>query len=303
MSKTIDVIIPIYKPGKQLNSIINRLFSQTKQINNIILLQTLEERESILVNDKEKIKVIPIEKKDFNHGLTRNLGAQYSEADIIVFMTQDALPKNKMLIEELVSPFEKDASIAISYARQEPDKSASLIETYTREFNYPEMDMMKSNESVPILGIKTFFVSNSCAAYDRKIYNKLGGFEKDIFAEDMMYAVKVINSGYKIAYTSKASVIHSHNSTIKDQFKRNFDIGVLHKQHEGIFANISSESEGMKMVKTILLKLLKKGHILEAFHFIALGGAKYAGYKFGENYDLLSKKMVLKFTLNKGFWA
>lgn len=303
MSKTIDIIIPIYKPNKFLNKIIGRLFSQTREINKVILLQTLEEQEKLLINKDKRIKIVPIRKEDFNHGLTRKCGAKYSQADLVVFMTQDALPKDQYLIERLIAPFEEDSSVAISYARQEADESASLIETYTREFNYPKEDSMKSSKSVATMGIKTYFVSNSCAAYDRNIFNKLGGFENVIFAEDMMYAIKAINSGYKIAYTAMAAVIHSHNTSIKENFKRNFDIGVLHKQHKSTFSTISSESEGVKMVKKILLKLLKKGKLKDAFYYVFLCIAKYAGYLLGKNYDLLSKRMILKFTLNKGFWV
>ncbi|HIW20777.1 MAG TPA: glycosyltransferase family 2 protein [Candidatus Dorea intestinavium] len=302
MPKTIDVIIPICKPNKSFNNIVGRLFSQTKKINNVILLQTLEDQEKILINKDKRVKIIPIRKESFNHGLTRKRGVKYSQADIVIFMTQDAVPKDKYLVEELIGPFEKDASVAISYARQEANSSASLIETYTREFNYPPKDVMKSSKSVATMGIKTYFVSNSCAAYERKIYDKLGGFENVIFAEDMMYAIKAINSGYKIAYTSKACVIHSHNTSLKDQFKRNFDIGVLHKQHQSIFSNISSESEGLKMVKNIMIRLIRRGHIREAFYYLMLCAAKYTGYKVGKNYDLLSKQMILRLTLNKGFW-
>lgn len=63
---------------------------------------------------------------------------------------------------------------------------------------------MKSSADLERLGIKTYFCSNVCAAYCREIYCELGGFESGtIFNEDMIYAAKLIKSGYSIAYCAK----------------------------------------------------------------------------------------------------
>jgi len=300
--KSIDVIIPIYKPDERLQRIIRRLLMQSRKVNEIILLQTLDEHERIAKFKEPNITVLPVQKNEFDHGLTRKFGAEHSDADILVFMTQDAVPKDKNMLKELVDPIERDNSVAMSYARQIPSDHADIIEAYTREFNYPDKDCIKSSEDITKLGIKTYFVSNSCAAYEKGIYEKLGGFEREIFAEDMMFAIKAVNSGYKIAYTARAQVIHSHNDTLKTVFQRNFDIGVLHKLHESIFAHLKSESEGLKMVKTITVRLLKRGNILKMFYFIAGCGAKFLGYQLGKGYDILPPKLTNRFTLNKEYW-
>ena len=54
------------------------------------------------------------------------------------------------------------------------------------------------------MGIKTFFASNVCCAYDREKFWFQGGFiQKTIFNEDMIFAGKaVLQDDYAIAYVA-----------------------------------------------------------------------------------------------------
>ena len=55
----------------------------------------------------------------------------------------------------------------------------------------------------------------------KDIYQKMGGFiRKAIFNEDMIYAGRLIQEGYGIAYAADAKVIHSHNYSCMQQFHR-----------------------------------------------------------------------------------
>ena len=96
--KKIDVIIPAYKPDEQFKTLLNRLMKQTLSPNRIIILQTMVEGEPMLKPVDARVEVYPIQKKDFDHGATRDYGARMSEADYILFMTQDAMPKDKQEI-------------------------------------------------------------------------------------------------------------------------------------------------------------------------------------------------------------
>lgn len=105
-----------------------------------------------------------------------------------------------------------------------------------RGYNYPPASRVKSLEDLPELGIKTYFCSNVCCAYRREIYEALGGFIKHaIFNEDMLFAAKAIQAGYRIAYAAEARVIHSHNYTCGQYFHRNFDLGVSQADHPEVF--------------------------------------------------------------------
>lgn len=305
---TVDVIIPTYKPDKKFYQLMEMLKVQTYPINQIIIMNTEEAyfHEDSLAELKH-VEVHHISKEEFDHGATRTAGVSCGCGDIIVFMTQDALPKDEFLIENLIQPIVRDMErenlVAISYARQLPDKDCKVLEEYTRSFNYPPKDRIKMKKDLSILGIKTFFCSNVCAAYRRDIFHKLGGFINGaIFNEDMIFAGHAIQAGYSVAYRGKAEVIHSHNYTKLQQFHRNFDLAVSQKDNPEVFQGIKSESEGMRLVKKTVGYLLDHGKWYLIPELILTSGFKYAGYFLGKRYDRLPEGIVVKCSMNKGYW-
>lgn len=300
----VDVVIPIYKPSSEFKNILKRLLNQTVPINHIFLLQTIEKGDRLIEEfNSDVISVHPVLKKDFDHGATRHMGAKLSDAEFVLFMTHDAIPVNKRLIEKLLIPM-TDPDVAISYGRQLARKNSDIIEKMTRVYNYPKKNCTKSESDLDKLGIKTYFCSNVCAMYRKSVYESLGGFvQKTIFNEDMIMASKVINAGYKVAYCAGAAVFHSHSYTCMQQFRRNFDLGVSQKQYSDVFGNISSEKEGAGYAGKIIVALLKRGKISKAFYFVLQCVFKLAGYRLGINYDKLPEKVVLWCTMNKGYWA
>lgn len=157
--RRVDVIIPTYKPDERVVLLVKKLLKQSYPLREIHLIDTdtgIFPEELAQLSDNIKVTHIPKEK--FDHGGTRHMGMLKSKAEIVVYMTQDALPANEYLIEEMVKPFaEKD--IAVSYARQLPDQECKVIERYTRSFNYPKQSRVKSIEDLDTLGIKTYFCS------------------------------------------------------------------------------------------------------------------------------------------------
>ena len=201
MEKTTDVIIPTYRPGKEFGRLIERLQKQSCPIHRIIIMNTEEKFWNKEWDEKYPfLEVHHIPKAEFDHGGTRKKAAALSEADIMVFMTQDALPADKELIQNLTGALCSDEQIGAAYARQLPNAECSFVERYTRSFNYPEISCVKTKADLPRYGIKTYFCSNVCAAYKKDIFEKLGGFvERTIFNEDMIYAGNLIQAGYGIA--------------------------------------------------------------------------------------------------------
>lgn len=305
----IDVIIPLYKPDKELFTLMDFLQKQSVPIRNIILMNTEERYFTNLIygtrflEKYKNVQVFHLSKKEFDHGQTRRMGVRKSQAEVFVMMTQDALPKDEALLENLIAPLQQDPEVAVAYARQLPRADCNLIERYTRSFNYPEHSRVKSLEDLPMLGIKTYFCSNVCAAYRRDIYEELGGFVRHtIFNEDMIYAANAINAGYKVAYAADARVIHSHNYTHSQQFHRNFDLGVSQAEHPEIFAGVPSESEGKKMVRNVTDFLRRKHMLRKIPYFYVQCFCKYTGYLLGKNFKKLPSGLIRSFTASPEYW-
>lgn len=163
--------------------------------------------------------------------------------------------------------------------------------------------MIKAKEDLPHLGIKTYFCSNVCAAYVRSVYLKMGGFEKHtIFNEDMIFAAKLIQNGYKVAYAADAQIIHSHNYSGRQQLRRNFDLAVSQADHPEIFASVRSEGEGIRLVACTARHLCRNGRVWLIPKLIWQSGCKYLGYLLGRHYKRLPVFFVERCSMNENYW-
>lgn len=309
MQYSVDVILLTYKPEKQVMDLIRALEEQTYPIRKMIIMNT-EERYFYnlfygtgFLEKYKNIEIHHLSEKEFDHGRTRAKAVQYSKSDIFVCMTQDAMPEDDQLVQRLVEALTGQERIAAAYARQLPLPDCREIEKYTRGFNYPDESSVKSVADVDRLGIKTFFCSNVCAAYNREIYEMIGGFVKRaIFNEDMVYAGHAVTAGYSIAYAAEAKVRHSHNYTCMQQFHRNFDLGVSQAEHPEVFEVVSSESEGVKLVKNTIKHLEKTKKWLQIPYLILSSGCKLIGYQLGKHYQSLPMGIVKWCSASKTYW-
>ena len=164
--KTVDVIIPAYRPGEGWKQMLRGLEEQTWPVHRLIVMNTGKENwKAAYEKTTIPMEVHHLTREEFDHGKTRDQAARMSRADYLLFMTQDALPEDCHLIEKLVEAMEQDEKIGAAYARQLPREDCRLMEQYTRQFNYPEESRVKWLADLPELGIKTYFCSNVCAMY------------------------------------------------------------------------------------------------------------------------------------------
>ncbi len=304
----VDVIIPTYKPDEKFVRLVKMLNEQTVPVNRIIVINTEEKwfeqkfYGSPFLRQHPNVEVHHISKAEFDHAGTRHTGVLKSHAEVFVCMTDDAVPKDEHLIARLLQALEQP-EVAVAYARQLPDKACGPIEAYTRKFNYPKESLIKGQDDIQDLGIKTYFCSNVCAAYKREIYDALGGFSAPaIFNEDMVFAAAAVKEGYKIAYAALAAVIHSHNYSCKAYFQRNFDMGVSQADHPEVFQGLPAEGEGIRMVKKTAAYLHKSGQGRWLGKLIVQSGSKYLGYRLGKQYKKLPGWMILKCSSNQVYW-
>lgn len=306
---TADMIIPTYKPGQRFLDLMEMLKKQSFPIHRIYVFNTEKRYFEELISEKEfcekyrNAQLRHISKEAFDHGGTRNEAAALSDADVFLCMTQDALPADERLVERLMERLQKEEKVAVTYARQLPEEGCGPLERFTRQFNYPETPAVKSEADLERLGIKTYFCSNVCAAYRREIFEGLGGFVKHtIFNEDMIFAAKAVKAGYLIAYEPAAEVYHSHSYTCREQFHRNFDLGVSQAQHPEVFETVASESEGLRFVKDAAAYTFRIRKPWLAVGLVLQSAFKYAGFRLGKRYKTLPDALVRRCSMNKEYW-
>lgn len=307
---SVDVVIPVYQPDKKLKNTVSRLMGQTMKPQNIYLIHTKCEETQYhtqrmleeLMELYDVVHVFTISEDEFDHGGTRAMAMEMCKSEYVLMMTMDAVPKNQRLIENLLKAH--GDKISVVYAKQEPDKHCRTIERFTRSFNYPDEPASgletaaKTNN-----GIKSIFCSDVCALYNKKAYEEVGGFPaKAIFNEDEIFAAKSLKAGFDVCYEPSAVVIHSHNYSGLQYFRRYFDMGVSQADFKYVFNEYHAEDEGVRLVKSTFDYLVKRQCYWEIPLLIYHSGMKYIGLKLGKIYKKLPKEVILKCTSNKHYW-
>ena len=115
----ISIFIPTFNAGPNIEQLLKRLTSQSLPCE-IVIADSFSSDRTVHIVKSYDARVIKVNKEDFNHGRSRNLAATKGFGEIIVFMTQDAIPVDNYCIEKLITPLQKSEILA-SFARQISD--------------------------------------------------------------------------------------------------------------------------------------------------------------------------------------
>ncbi len=217
------IFIPVYTNKKTIFQVISAITTQTIPATIHILLT---ENNQLFAKDFKKypVKLTLIKKKDFHHSKTRNLALKHTQNPIIVFLSADAIPKNKFWLENLIKPL-KNKNVAGTFSRQIPYKNARLSEKFFYTYHFSNTDETRPKKN-PKNVLDAFFFSNVSSAIKRDVFNKYPFSEKVYIGEDQFWSKTVLNNGYKTQYVAQSIVHHSHNFTLTQTFQRYYDSAV-----------------------------------------------------------------------------
>jgi len=300
----VALIIPTFNAARHWPAFMQGFRAQTLVPDQVIVIDSSSSDDTPRLARSEGFSVFEIPSKDFSHGGTRQMGAELAaDAEILIYLTQDAIPLGENAFKNLVRAFD-DPEIGAAYGRQIAREAAGPIEAHARQFNYPPVSTVRSWESRQTLGFKSIFFSNSFGAYRRKALMSVGGFSSSvIFGEDTQIVARMHRAGWKTAYVADATARHSHAYTIVEEFRRYFDIGVLHAREAWLVEHFgSASSEGRRFIVSELKHLLKHAphHVPSA---ILRTFAKYSGYKIGRRERGIAPRLKYHLGLNRQFWS
>jgi len=300
----IGLIVPTLNAGSLWKTWLAAFERQTRKPDFLLVIDSSSGDGTAALARSHGFDVQVIAKTDFNHGGTRQFGlGLLPEAEIVVFMTQDALFAAPDAISRLVEAF-ADERVGAAYGRQLPHGDAKPIGAHARLFNYPPLSQARSLDDRRRFGIKTAFISNSFAAYRRSALLEVGGFPADtVMNEDTFVAGKMLLAGWKIAYRADAQVYHSHDYSYIDEFKRYFDIGVFHARTPWLQQTFGKAAgEGRRFVLSEFRYLAKNAPWLIPSALLRTG-LKWLGFKIG---SALHRKLPLslnrRLSLHRAYW-
>lgn len=302
ITEKVSVIIPTLNAGPQFHRLIELLWAQTARPFEVIIIDSSSTDGTLQTAESLGAKTIVIERPSFDHGGTRNLAAETSSGDVLVFLTQDAMPRDNMLIENLTAPLH-DPHIALSYGRQLARPDAGTLDRFLREYRYTGEPKITDEKMLRQFGIRAISNSNVCSAVKKFCFFEVGRFpEPSIVGEDVALAAKLVLKGYKIAYTPSAEVYHWHDYSLRQQFGRYFDIGVFFGRQKWILEHAVPDKEGLRFIREQLACLRREGLARLIPYALLEAAAKFAAYRLGLWERYLPVSVKRRISMHSFFW-
>ena len=237
----VSIVIPTLNGGEDFNKCLTSIYSQKVDFHfEVIVIDSGSTDETVFVAKEFPVRLYQIDKKEFNHGLTRNKGIGLSKGELVVLITQDAIPANEYWLQSLIKPFSEDAMVAGVYARQIPREDADVLTKkrlnrwltgrMERDVKYIT-DKASYDKLPPIQKYMFCNFDDVCSCVKRSVWKRIP-FEETTFAEDLVWSKKVIEGGFKIVYEPSAAVIHSHNRSVFYEYNR---IYINHRKLNELF--------------------------------------------------------------------
>lgn len=301
MNPNVSVILPCYNGAHFLNTLISVLLNQSISPIEIIVVDSESTDGTEEIARDLGCTVFSIPQSEFNHGGTRNFASLRAKGDILVFLTQDALPKNSLFLQHLLAPICSSKSAA-SFARQVPYPEASVGEKFARAFNYPPVSEIRTITSIQTMGLRAYFFSNVSSAIRKDVFMDVGMFADDVIMnEDMLMCAKLLNAGHSVAYVAEAEVFHSHDYSLLQTFQRYFDIGVFFSRHFNI-PDLATNERGATYTRELLAHMVKNVEMFAFFHAIGETCAKFGGFFLGKLEKFIPMVLKKHLSMHAGFW-
>jgi len=220
MTKTISCVIRTYNEAKWIGKLIDTLRSQSNVSfdREIVVVDSGSTDASVDIVKNLDVKLIEIQKAEFNYSKALNLGIENSTGDLIVILSAHSIPREDGWLQRIIGHF-KDEKVAGVYCRQIPWPDADPFEVLRIEKTFGETSRNFSKEA----SNANISFSNVASCIRRKVWEK-HPFIILPAAEDFEWAQWAIENGYKIVYDAQASVYHSHRDTCSQAARRMIEL-------------------------------------------------------------------------------
>lgn len=300
----VAALIPVFEGAHYLPALLAALAAQTRPPDETWVAETDPRPETEALVRGSGARYVPVARDDFDHGGTRSRLARQTDADVLLLLSQDALPAGPEAVERLLRPLEGDPAVAAAFGRQVPPPGAHPFTRMKRAFLYTGASKVHRFEDRRGTGFRTAFFSNSFAAWRRGPLSDIGWFgERRLMCEDVSAAAALLAAGHAVAYAADAEVEHGNEHPLRVELARYFDIGATHALDPRLESDFGSpHGEGLRFVRFGVRFLLEGGDAsqLPAFAFWSAG--KRVAYSLGRHHRALPAGFVRRFSSLPGWW-
>lgn len=237
----VSIVIPTLNGGATLPAVLDRLAEQRVGF----AFETLAIDSGSTDGSADLLRgrvdcLIHIDRRAFDHGLTRNLGVERARGELVVLMVQDAVPASSDWLAALTRPLFEDPTLAGAFSRQVPRAGASgVTRCYHRRWLAASLeprvsrvrDIAAFSNLSPMDRHRLCVFDNVCSCIRRAVWAQ-HPFRATPIAEDLEWARAVLLAGHGLAYVPDAVVEHSHERPARDEFRRTY---LVHQRLRALF--------------------------------------------------------------------
>jgi glycosyltransferase involved in cell wall biosynthesis/GT2 family glycosyltransferase len=223
----VSVVIPTKNGEADLESLLQRVETARRcgEIE-VIIVDSGSTDSTVQVARDSGATILEIPPEEFNHGDTRNRGAELATGEYLVFLTQDVIPIGDDWLDRLVAPLEDKTRVVASTVREVPRTDADLFGCWGIWAHHNGLEWHgdrvaagnPSQLSQRELRASAQLTTN-CLCIRRDGFGEFGFKPLDL-GEDLDLGVRLLAAGHRLAYLYSSGVVHSHNRSPYYALKR-----------------------------------------------------------------------------------
>ena len=210
MSNYISIVIRCYNEEQHIGRLLSGILQQTVKDVEIIVVDSGSTDATVSIASRFPTKILHVQPEDFSFGRSLNAGCQAASGECIVIASAHVYPVYSDWLEKLLSPFSYP-QVALVYGKQRGNETTRYSERQIFTKWFPDESGQHQDHA---------FCNNANAAIRRSLWEQLPYDETLTGLEDLDWARRAIELGYKIVYASDAEIIHVHNETYRKIYNR-----------------------------------------------------------------------------------
>ena len=234
-----SIIVPVYNRPDEVDELLQSLCQQTEKDFEVIIVEDGSQKKSKDVCERyaDILALHYYFKENSGPGQSRNYGAERAQGDWLIVLDSDVVLPDNYLAAVNSSLFALQSSLPCD-AWGGPDAAHPSFTPVQKAISYSMTSFFTTGG---IRGGKAkldkFYPRSYNMGIRREVYQKLGGFSKMRFGEDIDFSYRIVEAGYKTALIPEAWVWHKRRTDFRKFFRQVYNSGIarinLTKRHPG----------------------------------------------------------------------
>ncbi len=219
-----SIIIPVFNRPDEVEELLESLTEQEYPRFEVIIVEdgSTNKCDHIVKSYADKLDISYFFKENTGPGTSRNYGAERAKYDYLVFFDSDCIiPPNYLR--------NVSRSLKTEYvdAYGGPDMAHPSFTALQKAINYSMTSFLTTGG---IRGraksMEKFKPRSFNMGYSREVYQKVGGFSKMRFGEDIDMSLRILNGNFETRLIREAGVYHKRRTDFRKFFKQVYNSGI-----------------------------------------------------------------------------